>query len=172
MISQSAAIRKFSLSYGLVLGGLGIVFYSILYLQNLYTSQNPWLMNISNMLAVIVTFWGIFSFKKARGGVLKLKEALKIGVGIALISGLLSILYNIILVNYIDPEVPSKLIEARLGSAIESGKITWEQFEERKAQGLNFWWMGYPVILVFNILMGLVLGLVAGFMFRTSKNTH
>ena len=163
---------KFSLNYGLILGGVSLVFGVMLYLQDLHTSQSTGLMIVSIVLAGIVTFLGIQNFKKANGGYLKLGQALKIGAGILLIGGIIGILYNIVLVNYIDPDAPSKIMDARLGPALEEGKITQEQFDQQKAQSLEYWWMGYPFILIFNVLIGLVLGLVIGLVLKKNKPTY
>ena len=129
-------------------------------------------MIIGIVLAAVITFLGIQNFKKANGGYLKLGQALKIGAGILLIGGIISILYNVILVNYIDPDAPSKIMDARLGPALEEGKITQEQFDQQKQQGLDFWWMGYPFILIFNVLIGLAIGLVAGLILKKNKPTY
>ncbi len=163
---------KFSLNYGLILGAVSVVFGVMLYLQDLHTSQSTGLMIIGIVLAAVITFLGIQNFKKANGGYLKLGQALKIGAGVLLIGGIISILYNVILVNYIDPDAPSKIMDARLGPALEEGKITQEQFDQQKQQGLDFWWMGYPFILIFNVLIGLAIGLVAGLILKKNKPTY
>lgn len=172
MEQQGSTTGKYALHYGLLLGGLNVVFAVVLYLQNLHTSQSPVIMSVAIALAAAVTFLGITNFKKATGGFLTLGQALKIGAGIALISALIGIVYNILLVHYLDPEVPAKIMEARLGPALESGQITQEQFDQQKAQSLKFWWMGYPVILLVSILMGLILGAITGVLLKKTKPPH
>ena len=129
-------------------------------------------MSVSFALAAAITFLGVNHFKKAAGGVVRLRQALKIGAGIALISALVTIVYDVLLVNYLDPEVPTKIMEVRLSPALESGQITQQQFEAQKAQALKSWWMGYPVILMVSILMGLVLGAITGFMLKKTRPTN
>lgn len=163
---------KFSLNYGLILGGVSLVFGIMLYLQDLHTSQSPVLMVIGILIAAVVVFLGVQNFKKANGGYLKLGQALKLGAGILLIAGIISILYQVVLVNYMDPDAPSKIMDARLGPSLEEGKITQEQFDQQKAQSIQFWWMGYPFILIINVLMGLVLGLVFGLILKKDKPTY
>lgn len=172
MEKQGPTTGKFSLYYGLLLGGLNVAFAIILYVQNLHTSQSPVIMSVAIALAAAVTFLGITDFKRATGGTLTLGQALKIGAGIALISALIGIAYNILLIHYLDPEVPAKIMEARLGPALESGQITQEQFDQQKAQSLKFWWMGYPVILIVSILMGLILGVITGFILKKTKPAY
>ncbi len=163
---------KFSLNYGLILGGVSIIFGIMLYTQDMHTSQSPALMIIGIAIAAIVTFIAISNFKKASGGYLTLGQALKIGAGIALISGIIAVLYNIVLVNYMDPDAPSKIMDARLGPALESGEITKEQFDLQKEQSIKFWWMGYPFILIINIIIGLILGLITGLILKKAKPAY
>lgn len=163
---------KFSLNYGLILGLVSVVFGIMLYTQDMHTSQSPALMIIGIVLAAIVTFIGISNFRKANEGFLTLSQALKIGAGIALISAIIAIIYNLVLVNVIDPDAPSKIMDARLGPALESGEITQEQFNVQKDQSIKFWWMGYPVLLILNILIGLVLGLISGLILKKAKPAY
>ncbi|AWX43098.1 hypothetical protein HME9304_00085 [Flagellimonas maritima] len=163
---------KFSLNYGLILGGVSVVFGIMLFSQDMHTSQSPALMIIGIVLAAIITFLGINNFKKANGGFLTLSQALKIGAGIALISAIIAIIYNVVLVEFLDPDAPSKIMDARLGPALEEGTITQEQFEMQKEQSIKFWWMGYPVILILNIVIGLVLGLITGLILKKAKPAY
>ncbi|WP_420602155.1 DUF4199 domain-containing protein [Flagellimonas sp.] len=163
---------KFSLNYGLILGGISLIFGIMLYTQDMHTSQSPVIMIIGLVLAAVVTYLGISNFRKANEGYLSLGQALKIGAGIALISAIIAIAYNYALVNYIDPDAPSKIMDARLGPALESGEITQEQFNVQKEQSIKFWWMGYPFILIINILIGLVLGLISGLILKKAKPAY
>ena len=163
---------KFSWNYGLILGGVSLVFGIMLYLQEMHTSQSPVLMVVGILMAAVVVFLGVQSFKKANGGYLKLGQALKLGAGILLIGGVISILYQVVLVNYMDPDAPSKIMDARLGPSLQEGKITQEQFDQQKKQSIQYWWMGYPFILIFNVLIGLVLGLVFGLILKKDKPAY
>jgi len=163
---------KISLNYGLILGGISLIFGFMLYSQDMHTSQSPVIMGIGLVIAAVITYLGISNFKKANGGYLTLSQALKIGAGIALISGIIAIIYNYALVNFIDTDAPSKIMDARLGPALESGEITQEQFDMQKEQSIKFWWMGYPFILIINILIGLVLGLITGLILKKQKPAY
>lgn len=59
MEGNQPKIGKFSLNYGLILGGIGVVFGVMLYLQDMHTSQSPVIMTIGLVLAAVVTYFGI-----------------------------------------------------------------------------------------------------------------
>ena len=124
---------------------------------------------IGLVLAVGVTFWGIAAFKKANNGLLSIGQGLKLGAGIALISGIIAIVYLIFLANVLDPEFASKVMDLRMAEAAEQQNLTSEQIQQGKEMGLKFWWFGYPVILIVNIIIGLIIGLVGGLIFKKAQ---
>lgn len=160
---------KFSLNYGLILGGLGVIFGLMLFLSDAHTSQSPVNSIISIAMSIGVIFWGILNFRKANGGYLKIQQALKLGAGIALIAGIITVLWTVLLSNVLDPDFPSKVMDARLAEVAETTDLTPEQLQQQKEMGLKFWWFGYPVILVVNIIIGLVIGLVGGLIFKKAE---
>ena len=160
---------KFSLNYGLILGGLGVVFGLMLFLSDAHTSQSPINSVISIVMSVAVIFWGILNFRKANEGFLSIGQALKLGAGIALVAGIITVLWTILLSNVLDPDFPSKVMDARLAEVAQEANLTAEQLQQQKEMGLKFWWFGYPVILIFNIIIGLVIGLVGGLIFKKAK---
>ena len=160
---------KFSLNYGLILGGLAVIFGLMLYLSDAHTSQSPVNSIISIVMSVGVIFWGILNFRKANDGFPTIKEALKLGAGIALIAGIVTVLWTIFLSNVLDPDFPSKVMDARLAEVAEEANLTTEQLQQQKEMGLKFWWFGYPVILIVNIIIGLVIGLVGGLIFKKAQ---
>ncbi|MGB5271086.1 MAG: DUF4199 domain-containing protein, partial [Eudoraea sp.] len=82
---------KFSLNYGLILGAIGVIFGIMLYSMDAHYSQDPSNTVISILIMVGVIIWGIINFRKANEGFLTLSEALKLGAGIALVAGIITV---------------------------------------------------------------------------------
>lgn len=162
----------FSLNYGLILGLIGVAFGLMLYSMDAHYTQNPATTVISIAIMLGVTSWGIFNFRKANSGYLTLSQALKIGAGIALISGIISILYTMLLANVLDPEFVAKVMDNRMAEMEASGELTAAQIQQQKEMGIKYFWMGYPIILIINILIGLVIGLVAGLILKKEKPAY
>jgi hypothetical protein len=160
---------KYSLNFGLLLGAIGVAFQLMLFFVDAHTdTQNPVVTVVNIVLSVSVIFWGILSYKKANGGYLKIGEALKMGAGIALISGIISLLYMLLLNNVLDPEYASKMMDLRFAEAVEQGNMTSDQIEQAKEMSLKFFWVSYPMILIVSVLFGLIIGLVGGLIFKKS----
>lgn len=160
---------KYSLNYGLILGAISVAFAIMLYTMDAHYTQDPINTVINIVLIVGVTVWGIYNFRKANGGFLKLGQALKIGAGIGLIAGIIAIIYSLFLSNVLDPDFASKVMDARLAPLEASGELTSQQVQQQKEMGIKFFWMGYPVILIFQILVGLVIGLIAGLILKKAE---
>jgi len=169
MESNPPKTGKFSLNYGLILGGIGVVFGLMLYMADAHTAQSTVNSVVSLVLSVGVIFWGILNFRKANGGYLTIGQALKLGAGIALIAGIISVLYLLLLSNVLDPDFASKSMDARLAEAAADNNLTPEQIQQQKEMGLKFFWVGYPIILIANIIIGLIIGLVGGLIFKKAQ---
>lgn len=163
---------QFALIYGLILGAIGIAFSLMLYFMDL-TYQQSWansVVGIAILIAVVVI--GIFQFKKANGGFLTLAQALKVGMGIALIGAVLSVLYTILFTSVIEPEFWQKNAEVAKAAMVEGGKMTPEQIDVAVKQQLDFYWVAYPIILIFNIFFGFVVALIAGLVMKKAPSEY
>ena len=86
--------------------------------------QNNTIIGLINLAVIIgLIFFGIYKLKKSCRGYLKLSEALKTGMGISLISGLISALYSVILIYYIDPDFIEKTIDFQKQTMLKKDQI-------------------------------------------------
>jgi len=160
---------KFSLNYGLILGAIGVVFGIMLYSMDAHTSQDPSNTAISIVIMVAVIIWGIFSYRKANNGFLTLGEALKLGAGIALVSGIITVIYTLLMVNVLDTEFAVKIAEGQKAANEAAGVLTDAQIQQQYDGTINFFWITYPFILIFNIIAGLIIGLIGGLILKKAK---
>ena len=168
MENSTPSTGKYSLNFGLLLGAIGVAFGLMLYFVDAHTNQSPVVQVVNIVISVGVIFWGILSYKKANGGYLKIGEALKMGAGMALIAGIIQVLYTIFLSNVLDPEFASKIMDLRMAEAAQQNDMTSEQIEQAKEMGKKFFWFGYPVMLIVSVIFGLIIGLGGGLIFKKS----
>ena len=163
---------KYSLNYGLILGLISVVFGIMLYSMDAHYTQDPANTVISIVIMVAVITIGIYNFKKTNGGYLSLSEALKLGAGIALISGIIAVIYTIILANVLDPEFASKVAELQKAGDEAAGVMSDQQIEQRYDGTINYFWITYPFILIVNIIFGLIIGLIDGLIMKKQKPAY
>ncbi|WP_372945035.1 DUF4199 domain-containing protein [Muriicola sp.] len=161
-------IGKFSLNYGLILGAVSVVFGLMLFSMDAHTTQDTSNTVIGIALAVGVIIWALINFRKANGGLLSLGQAIKMGIGICLVSGVIYIVYLILLANVLDPDFITKIAENTKAAAEEAGVMTSAQIEQQYEGTINYFWISYPVILIASVIQGLIIGLIGGLIFKKS----
>jgi hypothetical protein len=172
MEENQPKIGKFSLNYGLILGLISVVYGVMLYSMEAHTTQDTSTQVISIVLMIAITLWGIYNFKKANNGYLTIGEALKLGAGIALVGGIIGVIYLLVLSNVLDPDFAAKATENRLAESAANGDLTPQQLAQQREMGIKYFWIGYPFILIINIIIGLVIGLIGGLIFKKQKPAY
>jgi len=160
---------KFGLNYGLILGVISVVFGIMLYTVDLHYQNNTVVTVINVVISIALITWGILQFKKANGGFITLSQALKVGVGIALIATILGLIYLAVLANVLDPDFAVKSTEFRLQGAIEEGSITQAQAQQQIDASKSFFWIAYPAQLIIGVLFGLIVSLIVGLIVKKNK---
>ena len=172
MEENQPKVGKYSLNYGLILGLISVVFGIMLFTMDAHASQDPSNTVISIIIMVAVIIWAIISFRKANEGYLSLGEAAKIGAGVALISGIIAVIYTMVLANVMDPDFPTKIAEVQKAKAEAEGQMSADQIQQQYDGTINYFWFSYPFILIFNIIAGLVIGFIGGLILKKSKPAY
>lgn len=164
---------KFALNFGLLFGLISVVFGVMLYSMDLHYERGMAVQGISFLLMAAAIILGIFQFRNANGGFLSLSEALKIGAGVALIGGIIGIIYFFMLSNYLEPDYMDKMYEIGKQQAMaDNPKLTEEQIDQGIEMQKSMSWLFYPIGLIINILAGLFFGLIGGLILKKQKPAY
>ena len=164
---------KYALNFGILAGGVGIVFGIMLYTMDLHYEQSFAVQGVQMVILIAAIILGVLQFKKANNGFLKLSDALKIGAGVGLITAILGLIYFFILSNVIEPGYMDKVYEVGKVQAMEANpKLTEEQIDQGIEMQKNFSWVAYPIGLIFNTVLGLIVGLVMGLVAKKEKPAY
>ncbi|MFS4415261.1 DUF4199 domain-containing protein [Maribacter sp. 2307ULW6-5] len=161
---------KVSLNFGLLTGAVGIVFGLMLYFADMHYERGFAVQTIQILILVAGIIVGIVQFKKMNLGFLTLSEALKVGAGVALIAGILGLVYFFFLSNVIEPDYMDNVFELGKEEAMAANpSLTEEQMDQGIEMQKKFAWISYPIILIFNIIIGLVVGLIVGLIMKKEE---
>ena len=97
MDTPTASVKKIGLNYGLILGLLSIVISVFLFVTDNHIDRPWWSSLLSFLLMLAVIVYGLKAFKQANGGFLSLGEAIKTGLAISVVAGLIGAIFNYIL---------------------------------------------------------------------------
>lgn len=172
METQAPKTSTYALRYGLILGGISIVFGIMLYSLDMQYDQS-WgvsLVNFAIMIAVIIM--GLMAFRKDNNGLMSLGQALKVGIGAALISGILAVIYQMVLMNVIEPDFMANMMEIRKAEMMDKyPNLTPEQVDSQMEMMKKFSGPGLVVAftLIASLFFGFIFSLIGGLILKRSE---
>lgn len=173
METKNTSTGKIALIYGVILGLISIAFSVMLYVMDLAYQRNWAASAVSIVMICALIFIGIYQFRSANEGYLSLPEALKVGIGVALIGSIFSIVYLWVLTTYIEPGFWDKTFElARIEMQENYVNLSSDKIDEIITTQKNYLWLTYPTILIFNIFIGFVMALIIGLILKKSRDTE
>lgn len=171
MENQKISPKQIMLNYGLMLGFASILINVAVYAMGKTYDQHWSVGVISILITVVVITLGIKKIKELNGGSLSLSEALKTGLGIALISGIIAVIYTLIFTSFIEPEYFSRMLEVSQQKMLEiSPNMSDEQLETSMAISKK---MSGPtvtsaMVIIGSLFFGFIISLIGGLIMKKS----
>lgn len=166
---------KVGLMYGLLLGGVSIIFGLMLYSVDMHYERG-WAVNlISFLLMAAVIVLAVIQFKKANEGFISLGEAMKVGLATAVIAAILGIIWQMIFTNFIEPGFMEKVFDISKAEMIEQNPtMTDEQIEQGEGMIRFFTSTSTMVImgLVVSLFFGSIISLITGLIVKKQKDSN
>lgn len=150
---------KYALTYGALFGGASIVFALMLYSLDMHYQAGMMVFSVSAVITLAAIILALIQFRKDNNGLMTFGQGLKVGVGVCLIGGILSLLFNQVLMNVIDPDMMAKAINFQKEQLLETTKMTSAQIDAQLEMGKKF---QTPAM---QIGFGLLYVIVSGFIF-------
>ena len=164
--------NTYALRYGLILSLISVAFGIIIYVLDMHYQGDQKIGIVSLVISAVVIMLGLLAFKKDNGGYIQLSEALRTGIGIALISGLISVFYQFLLVTIIDPNTIEKMVNFQMEKIkIQQPEITpkiYDMIESSQKKFITPWVM-VTVGIVVSLFFGFIISFTGGLIIRKSK---
>lgn len=172
METQKISTKQVMLNYGLVLGFISILVAVANYaFGDVYRPH--WSIGvISALTSIILIVLGIKKVKDAQGGYLSLGQALKTGLGIALVSGIIYIIYLLLFTNFIEPEFYTNMAAVQEQTIIEKyPNMSDEQLEASVEMAGKFSGpaMAAAFTLAGSLFFGFIISLIAGLIMKKKE---
>lgn len=167
MENQTASLKKIALNFGVLLALLSIVLQVISFVLDAHIDRPWWLTILQLIISIGVLVYGIKTFKNDNAGFLTIAQALKTGLAISLVAGIISVIFNYIFINYIDPDFIQKTLDfSREQMITDFPNMTQEQMENSLEISAKFMTptimsaMGILATLFFGFIISLVAGMI------------
>lgn len=175
METQKASVKKIALNYGILLALISIVLNVFSWVTNNHIDM-PWWLQLTGLLIMIaVIVYGLKAFKSENEGFLSLTEAIKVGLAISLISGIISSIYNYIFATYIEPEYVSQVLDFKMEEIIsENPEMTEAQINMTMDMMEKFSspMIGFAVAIIISLFLGFIISLISGMILKQKRPEH
>lgn len=168
-METSPKLGTYNYRFGLIAAGIGIVFSLMLYFMDMIYNQSPIIQAINILIPSTLAVLAIQNFKKDNNGFLSIKQSIKIGVGVFLVAGIIGLVYFTLFINTIEPDFISNTAQMQADALREARPELEESMIQMQQENTEkFFYVGFPVILIFNLFIGLIIGLVTGLFTKKS----
>ncbi len=169
MENTEPSIKKLMINYGVLLGILSILLNVIMYVTNNHLQPHWTVQLLGFFIFVVVVVMAHKTFKKENGGYMKLGQALKIGLGVALISALIGIIYTYLLMNVIEPTYMEQVMDIQQEVMLERNPdMTQAQIDTALEMSEKF--SGPGIVIAFQLIaalfFGFIISLVSGLILK------
>lgn len=170
MEHEKPSIKPIAYTYGMYLALLTITGIIILYVLN---EEQNWIISlISFLITIVVYYYGISKYKKENANALSIKDALKVGMGMALISGIIAAIYAVVHYGVIAPEYMDTIREKAMDDMlIQSPNMEGEALE-MATNMVNMFTSKFfmaTMFLISSLFFGFIISLITGAIMKNDK---
>jgi len=175
METQEVSVKKIALNFGLILALLSIAVNVIAYVTNNHIDR-PWWVSVLGAATLIgVIVYGLKAFKSENSGFLSIGEAIKVGLAISLVAGIIGALYNFIFITYIEPGFVNQMLDVAREQMVEQNpEMTQEQMD--MAIGISEKMMQPSIMFAIGIIgslfFGFLVSLISGLIMKQNRPEH
>lgn len=174
MENEKAPTKKIIINYGILLGIVSVVLGAVLYVTNSYTDPH-WIFSVIGFLILIVVIaLGLKAYKNTNRGYLTLVDALKIGIGIALIGGVIGSIWTLTLTTVIEPDYTQQVLEAQREKLLENPNMTEEIAEQSIAMMEKFSspYISIAFSIIGSLFFGFIISLISGLIMQKKEELY
>ncbi len=172
-MENQANSKSIILNYGLYLGLTGVIIHLILFATGSLL-EYQWISNIVGLIAMVAFIViGIKKFRDANGGYISWGQGVKIGLGISMISAVISVVYTLLFMNVIDPSFQQQAMEFQQQKWLDAG-MTEEQIEGATEMANKFQSPGIisAMILGMSAFLGFVISAIVAAIMKKSEEEN
>lgn len=163
-------IKKNGLTFGVIMGVFAVFVTATIYAVNLRLFTEWWIGVVSMIISITIGVILVSKTKRELGGKITFKEAFTTYFLAAVIGSTISVLFNIVLFNYVDPSAKETLQELTIKYAVEmmqkfgtpASAINQAVADMKKTDNYapSNQFFGLVVSFIFSAIFGLVLALI------------
>lgn len=172
METKNASVKNIAMNYGLILALSTIVLSVIVYAMGMHMEQ-PWWQSVLNFAIMTTSIvYGFKAYKKEGDGFLTLGEALKTGLAISLVAGIVGSIFTYLFVTVIEPDFVVQMLEVTREKMItDNPQMTEDQLEMAMTMTEKFMTptMMTAFGLIASLFFGFIISLITGLIMKQNR---
>lgn len=168
-MENQASSKNIILNYGLYLGIISVLINLVAYVTGNNIPPHWSVAVVSGVAMIAFIIIGMNNFKTGNGGFMSWGQAVKIGVGLTVISALIGIVYNQIFINFIEPEYMNDIMAFQEQTWVDQG-LSIEQIDGAKEMVKKFQGpvISSAIAIVFSAFLSFIVSAIAGAIMKQS----
>ena len=182
MVNTKQSLFKIALKLGSIAIAVYVVSSLIFLSFNLYESVYRIRETIGDAIYMIALLSAIVIavrfYKKLNDGFLKITQAIKIGLIVAIVMAVGVILYNYIFINLLNPDYYTNYYYGTTGEQawldyynLDPDTHTKESYDVHVKEAVLREYQSYPILILTSIFMGLIISFIAGLLLKNEMKT-
>jgi len=166
-------VKKNGISYGIILGVFSILITTLIYAIDISLFTSWWVGVISLLIYLVIGIVLVYKTKKQLNNLISFKEAFTVFFLAAVIGSTISVLFNIILFNVIDPSAKETVQQLTLEYTAEMMQKFGARASDvnealaKMAETDNYSPLNQLKGLVFSFVFSAILGLILALIFKS-----
>ncbi len=168
-IETKTSAKDVMIKFGVILGVISLLIQVILYVTDNYLVPHWSFGLISFLITIVVIILALKAFREGNGGFMKLGQALKIGLGAALIASLIASIWTLVLTQVLEPNYSEQLMDATRDQMIEQyPEMGDTQIEQALSFQEPFTKIGFmiPIGIMLSLFIGFIVSLIGGLILK------
>ena len=168
-MEESTSIKPVAYSYGGFLALYSILLLVIIYVFNI--TPDNWVVGIINFIITVTIFvMALKAYKAKNGGFLSMTEAIKTGVAVGAVAGLISAIYVFIHYTFIYPEFTEIMRDQTIIKMTEQGLSEAQQEQTLQMTSFTTNPLFYATMsLLSSLFYGFIIALIAGAIMKQKR---
>ena len=174
---MNSIFKKNGINFGLIMGIFSILVTTLIYAIDISLFVSPWIGITSIVIYLILGVWVVSKTKKELNKSITFKEAFTVYFLAAAIGATLSVAFNIILFNYIDPAAKDTIRQLTIDYTVDMLKkfstptAAIKETVEKLQESDNYSLANQLKGLVFSFVFSAVFGAILALIFKNKTNT-
>ena len=172
MEDQNLELKKYISQYGALLGGISVVFGLMLFSMDMHYQNETSTTIVSLVLTLGVIVFAQYSYRKDNEDFMSLSQAIKMGLGMGAVSGLINVAYFLVLSNVLDPEMMNKALEMGMNQFLDQNpEASQDMINQVESMQEKF---SGPIIsssflIIASLLTSFVISLITGLILKRNR---